>query len=318
MGHKVKVLNYNLWDYDLKEELKDHDIACFTGFEEFKPYVLKDEKVCRELGLEIVIGGALATFNGIPEFSGFQFKGEIETGDINDFPYPDYEGFGIGEYHKRHDINYMGILTSRGCPYSCTFCAQTCKFRMRNLKSVFNEIDFYINNYDAEMIVFNDNTLNINKPRWMKICKGMRIPWSAAIRCQPFDEEMAWAAKTSGCQYLVVGVESFNQNKLDMMNKKIRVKSIYKTLDLLHKYDIDYHGNLLVGFENETAIEITEEIMSSVGGRYNIFPTLVQPFIGTNDGKNRKISTAEVDAFTKIFTEYTEAKGKYCYPQLEL
>jgi len=316
-GHKVKVLNYNLWDYDLTEELKGQDMVGFTGFEEFKPAILRDERICINAGVKTVIGGALATFGGILEFNGLKYAGEAGSfDDINTYPFPDYEGFGIDEYHKRHSMKYMGVLTGRGCPYSCTFCAQTCNFRLRDLDNVFDEVNQYIDKYKLDMIVFNDNTLNINKPRWMEICKRVKIPWGAAIRCQPFDEEMAKAAKDSNCEYLVVGVESFDQFKLNRMNKKIKVKQIIRTLDLLHKYKIDYHGNILVGFANETISDIINEV-NSTPLKYNLFPAMVQPFIGTKNGKTRSITNEEFKHLNQQFVEYTESKGKTCYPQLE-
>lgn len=321
-GHDVKVLNYNLWDYDLKEELKGQDVAMFTGFEEFKPLILRDSAICEEMGVRSIVGGALATFGGMDGYNGLVYHGEFETvmghDDINKFPLPDYEGFGIDEYHKRHGLRYMGVLTGRGCPYSCTFCAQTCEFRLKKLGGVFQEIDLYIKKYGIEMVVFNDNTLNINKPRWMKICAEMksRGTWCAAIRCQPFDEEMARAAKESGCVYLVVGVESFNQEKLDRMNKKIKVKQIVRTLDLLHKYNIDYHGNILFGFEDETAEDINQE-RSAMPEKYKLFPAMVQPFIGTKDGHERAITNDEYIALNTEFIGYVESQGKYCYPELK-
>lgn len=314
IGHNVKVLNYNLWDYDLEGELDGCDIAGFTGFEEFKPFILRDEKTCLNKGIKTMVGGALATFGGIPEFKGLKYVGEVAD-DIDRMP--DYEGFGIDEYHKRHPIKYMGVLTSRGCPYSCTFCAQTCMYRLRKLDRVFDEIEEYVRKYNIEMVVFNDNTLNINKSRWMSICSRIEIPWCAAIRCQPFDEEMAKAAKNSNCKYLVVGVESFNQEKLDRMNKKIKVKQIIRALDLLDKYKIDYHGNILVGFEDETLADITDEL-KTVPLKYSLYPAMVQPFTGTQNGKHRKITGEEYTMLNDSFIEYAKLGGKTCYPQLEL
>jgi radical SAM superfamily enzyme YgiQ (UPF0313 family) len=317
LGHNVKVLNYNLWDYDLKEELKGQNVAGFTGFEEFKPYILRDEKICLETGIKTMVGGALATFNAIPEFNGLKYQGEVEQ--FGKYGLPDYEAFGIDEYHRLHNLKYMGVLTGRGCPYSCTFCSQTCKFKLRNIDNVFAEIDLYKEKYGIEMIVFNDNTFNINKTRFMKFCDGMKdrgLTWSAAVRCSPFDEDMARAAEESGCVYLVVGVESFNQEKLDRLDKKIKTWQITRTLDLLHKYGIDYHGNILVGFEDETLTDISMEINSIPKG-YNLFPVMVQPFVGTAEGKKRGITKEQFDGLTKTFTQYIESKGKYCYPQLE-
>lgn len=323
-GCEVKVLNYNLWDYDFEEELSGQDLALFTGFEEFKKQIMRDSEICFNLGIKPIVGGALATFGGMKDFRGKVYAGEIESeilghNNIDIFPLPDYEGFGIDEYHKRHNLRYMGVLTGRGCPWSCTFCAQTCEFRLRKLDNVFGEIDLYRQKYNIEMTVFNDNTLNINKPRWMKICEGMkgRGIWCAAIRCQPFDDDMARAAKESGCVYLVVGVESFNQEKLDRMNKKIRVHQIVRTLDLLHKYNINYHGNVLFGFENESIGDINEEWLS-VDKNYKVFPAMVQPFVGTKDGMDRKITNDEYSKLNTEFIKYVHDNGKYCYPELEV
>ena len=320
-GHEIKVLNYNLWEYDFIEEVKDQDAVLFTGFEEFALQILRDAKFCKEMGIWTVLGGALATY--IPEVIGKYVDqlwiGEFEeTSKIDDLPLPDYESFGIEEYHKRHEEKYMGVLTSRGCPYSCTFCTQICKFRVRSLGKVFGEIEYYKRKYNLDSIVFNDNTFNLSKSRFMKICswlKGKGLKWGASIRCDIFDEEMVKAAKESSCNYFVVGVESFNQEKLDLMNKRIKVVEIYKTLDLLHKYKINYHGNILVGFENESYEDIANEV-SIIPSGYNVFPVLVQPFVGTSNGKTRLITKKEEEFLNLEFSKYIENFEMYQYPAL--
>jgi radical SAM superfamily enzyme YgiQ (UPF0313 family) len=317
MGMAVKVLNYNLWDYDLKAEIKGQDLVGFTGFEEFLPYIKRDAEICKEMGIKTILGGALATFKPeeMKKYVTFVEQGEYDFGiDVC----PDYDGFGIDEYHRRHSNRYMGILTSRGCPYHCTFCAQTCKFRMRNLVDVFSETDYYIYKYKIKTIIFNDNTLNLTKERFIDICHSMRqrrLSWGAAIRVVPWDEEMAFAASEGGCQYLVVGVESFNQARLDMMNKQVTVDQITRCLDILNHYKIGYSGNILVGFENDTFQDITIEV-NSIPGRFKVFPTLVQPFIGTKNGHTRKIDKEQVDFLTSTFREYVESCGKYLYPAI--
>ena len=127
--------------------------------------------------------------------------------------------------------------------------------------------------------------------------------------------DMAKAAKESNCSYFVVGVESFKQEKLDRMNKKIKVQQILDTLDLLHKYDIDYHGNVLLGFEGETYEDIHSEV-SSIPEKYKVFPMLVQPFIGTKNGFTRSISEDESTYLSSLFVGYVEAENKYCYAEV--
>lgn len=319
-GHKVKVLNYNLWDYDLKEEIKNQDVVMFTGFEEFKNSIIRDSQTCKEAGVQVIIGGALATFctEEMSKYSDLICIGEFEQCSINEIPFPDYEGFEVEEYFKRNEMKHIGVLTSRGCPFHCTFCSQTCGFRMRDLSNVFQEIDEYINKYKPDSIIFNDNTFNINKQRFIKVCEEMRsrkIAWGASIRCDVFDESMVVIAKNSGCLYFVVGIESFTQERLDMMNKCIKVEDIYRTLDLLHKHKINYHGNILLGFENDTYQDIANEV-SKIPVGYSVFPILVQPFIGTQNGRQRLLTSEESKFLSEEFRNYVYANDKYQYPSL--
>ena len=331
-GHAVSVLNYNLRDYDFVSEVRRADAVLFTGFEEFLSYIKRDALICRNLGIKTILGGALATFkpDEMSQFVDVVVTGEgecvvskalcsegIVTGlrpSINDLPFPDYEGFGISEYHKRHTFRYMGVITSRGCPHTCRFCAQTCSYQQRNLSSVFEEIDHYKATYGVTHIVFNDNTLNLNKVRFLAICAGMKLrglAWGAAIRVDVFDDEMARAAKESGCWYFIVGVESFNDDKLSAMNKRVTADQIRSTLDLLHKYGIEYHGNVLVGLPDESQQDILNELRS-LPLQYNIFPVLVQPFVGTQY-QNRGINNDEANRLSSFFKEYAESKGKVMY-----
>jgi anaerobic magnesium-protoporphyrin IX monomethyl ester cyclase len=335
-GHDVKVLNYNLWDYDLEKEIAGQDAVCFTGFEEFKDSIIRDASLCRSKGIHTVLGGALATFT--PDIMSNHVdalvigEGEYAVNDaikakgmyygtvynLDELPLPDYEGFGIHEYIKRHDTNYIGVLTSRGCPYSCSFCAQTCACQNRSLLNTMAEIEYYQNKYKSEMVIFNDNTLNSSRRRFLLVCGMMRylgMPWGAAIRADIFDEDMARAAKHSGCQYFVVGVESFNQDKLNAMNKGILVDDIYRTLNLLEKYKINYHGNVLVGFEGESYQDIIDEV-DAIPDNFKIFPCMVQPFIGTGEGHTRSITDDQYNSLQALFRGIVENAGKYLYPEL--
>jgi radical SAM superfamily enzyme YgiQ (UPF0313 family) len=336
-GHDVKVLNYNLFNFEHKKEIEGCDVVMFTGFEEFYPYIVRDAAICRSMGIKTILGGALATFR--PDLmlehvdtvvlgegeevleKALKEKGKIlgEKPDLDRLPYPDYEGFGIDEYNKRHKIHYMGVLTSRGCLYNCSFCSHTCRFQNRNLCGVFAEMLTYKEKYGISHIVFNDNTLNLSMGRFINICEVMLcldITWSGAIRLDRWNDRMAEAAKISGCQYLVVGIESFNQKKLDMMNKKITVEQIKRSLDILEKYDIKYHGNVLFGFEGETADDIFNEL-EMIPLRYSVYPAMVRPFIGTRDGKDHGLSQDEWNYFNDRFNKYILSSGKYTYPDLQ-
>lgn len=300
LGHIVKVLNFNLHDYDLHKEFRGQDAVLFTGGEEFVPAIAAAASIAKEMGIHTVAGGAAATW--MP----FKMRDQVDAvvegegeGAITDalfgpgiyqarpvpfslIPRPDYEGFGIQEYLRRNPVRYMGVLASRGCPFQCSFCAHTTVYRARPLPDVFAEIDHYRQAYGATTIIFNDNTLNVSPERFLTICEGMGgrgMAWSGAIRTDRFNEEMAREAKRSGCRYVVVGVESFQQDRLDRMGKGTTVEDNVRTLDLLHKYRIPYHGNLLLGFDWDTLDGIKGELATAPRD-YVLYPIAVAPFCG--------------------------------------
>jgi hypothetical protein len=99
------------------------------------------------------------------------------------------------------------------------------------------------------------------------------------------------------------------------MGKKSTVTDNTRTLDLLHKYRIAYHGNLLLGFDWDAPGAITREL-SSVPGGYNVFPCLLQPFIGIKARPG--IFGEERDLWSERFRRYAESKGMNCYPSAEI
>lgn len=338
LGHQVVVINENLSgagtartvDYSL------YNAVLMTGFEEHKPHIIETATVCRRLGVKTILGGALATYcpdemlkyvdtvvlgEGEPVMrQALKEKGKIYgcKPDLSTLPLPDYEGYGIQEYNRIHAQRYMGVLTSRGCPFHCRFCAHICAYQERSLESVSAEIGCYQDRYGVETIVFNDNTLNVRKRRFLEICEMMQgrgLRWSAAIRCDQFDEETARAAKDSGACYFVVGVESFRQEKLDAMNKRLQREQIIRTLDLLHDHQIDYHGNVMFGLPGETTLDVLDELME-MPKKYNVLPVFVQGFVGTDLAGKSAISREDRQKFDGYFRELVVVKGKYCYPEL--
>lgn len=326
-GHHVKVLNYNLYDYDLEAEIADCQAVLFTGFEEFLPYIQRDAATAKHIGVKTVIGGALATFKTdemaqicdvviVGEGEGIVCDAIKSTGVFfgnpisSSLPYPDYQGFGISEYHSRNPYRHIGILTTRGCPYRCTFCAQTCRFKARPVEECIVEMEHYRTEYAPDYVVINDNTFNLSKNRVREFCGYFATvgqKWSAAIRADKFDAEMAGWFAGSNCEKVIIGVESFNQKKLDAMNKQVTAAQIKHALDLLHDNNINYHANLLVGFPGESMADITAEVQD-IPIKYNVLPCTVRPFIGNTWGKS-DLTPEETTHLNHVFKEYAESRG---------
>lgn len=328
LGHSVTWFNHNLESYPISV-LEDFDAVLLTGFESFLPEIKRVGAWGKKNHLKTILGGALATYyptemakwvdvvvagegDEVLE-QALQMRQGIVAGtkpNLEEVLWPDYYGVGIAEYHRRNKTRHMGVLTARGCPFSCTFCGATCSYQARTLSSVCQEVGWYIDHHGADRIVFNDNTLNVSRPRWFAICEmmsGFGVPWSAAIRTDKIDEAMVQAAKDSGGEYFVVGVESFNQKKLAQMNKRTTVEMNTRTLDLLHKYDIDYHGNILFGFPGETIQDIQQELFS-LPSHYNLYPVVVQPFAGCGVPEREDLAGVQ-----QMFMQFAESRGMNVY-----
>jgi radical SAM superfamily enzyme YgiQ (UPF0313 family) len=331
LGHVVTVFNLNLYDFTDEEITTGCDVVLMGGCDEFRANIIRVADVCRGKGIRTVLGGGLATFcteemcKYVDSIVVGEGEGALETAlaidgthhglvvDIESVT-PDYEGFGIAEYHARHKRRYMGVLASRGCPFRCVFCSHSVKYRERSLDAVFAEVDGYRQKYGIDYLVVNDNTLNVRKDRFLDFCRriqGRELEWSAAIRTDVFDEEMVRAGKEAGLSYLVVGVESFDQVRLDKMNKRTTVEKTRRTLDLLHKYRIGYHGNILLGFD-QTEDDIIREV-ESLPMEYNIFPVLMQPFCGVR--ATPSITGDRRHVLSSAFREFATDSGMKVYPE---
>lgn len=337
-GHRVKFFNFNLRPHDLKAELKGMDAALFGGSSEFLPLLKEDAALCRKLGVKSILGGPLATFCADEMLEHFETvimraaeevledalvsSGKIQgrKPNLRGLPYPDYDGFGVEEYFRRNGRRELAVLSSRGCPHSCIFCAEVCPFQMRPLADVFAEVDFSVKKYGLTHLWFFDGTLNLSKDRFLALCEGMRErpPWSGFIRVEPFDEEMAEAAKGSGVRYLGPGVESFRQEKLDMMKKGVTVKQICRTLDLLAKYRIEHVSQVLVGWPGESEREIIAEL-EGIPDRYRAYisPAVVQPFPGTRVAKERSVSGKFLQTMMELFALCQIVGADFFHPMIE-
>ena len=122
-------------------------------------------------------------------------------------------------------------MTSRGCPYSCSFCQCNAifgsKIRFRSAENIYAEIKLLKDHYDAEAIWFVDDTLPVNKRHLSEICaimKELKMWWSCQGRIDTVDEKTVRMMSKSGCIQIDFGVESGSNRILrEIINKRITV-----------------------------------------------------------------------------------------------
>lgn len=180
---------------------------------------------------------------------------------LDDLPFPAYELIDLNKYQCLIDEKKFtaSIITSRGCPYKCTFCSKPLKqelWRPRSPKNVVDEIECLYNKGIREFF-FADENFNVNPKRVRDICKeiqkrDIKIYWSFRGRVNQIDEKTIKECKKAGCRRIHFGIERANDKDLKYIRKDITINMIVKAIRLCKKYKITTLGNFMIGFPDET------------------------------------------------------------------
>lgn len=195
--------------------------------------------------------------------------------DINEIPFPDRKAIknerNISTAYKDNEMRIASILSSRGCPFTCSFCSSHCVWgrgsRLRSSLNIIEEFEDLINNWKIDFVKFSDDTFTVDKQRVIDFCKlkmerGIKTPYGANAHINTMDEEMIKYLKESGCQELWYGVESGSPKILKDMHKNTNIDNIKEVFRLTKKYGIKTRAYFLLGMPNETIedIKMTENL----------------------------------------------------------
>lgn len=227
-----------------------------------------------------------------------------ETMDLSVLPMPAYHKINMEYYLKisRVIIRYLyisgaHIFTSRGCPFSCTFCAnrniwkmqkQGPAVRYRPTGQVLNEIEFLKKNYGMDGFYLADDTFAINESRAINFCeelalRNLNVVWAMETRVNLVTEKLLGAAKRAGCIQVEFGVESGSQDALDRMKKGIRVQDTIRAFDLCRKKGLRTFANILINTPGETEDDLRKTLWLKKRIRADrASVNITVPFIGSD------------------------------------
>lgn len=183
------------------------------------------------------------------------------------------------------------IMTSRGCPYRCTFCLagelSDYNLILRDPFKVVDEIEECVMKYNIKDFFFYADTFTYKKEWVITLCeeilnRKLKIKWGANSRADTLDEDRIKAMKMSGCEILGFGLESGRQETLDRSKKGIKLQDSEKVIRLCKKYGIKSYMVFMIGFPWETREHVldTIEFAIKLDGDFVDF-TVVYPYPGT-------------------------------------
>jgi len=247
------------------------------------------EFTLRELCEAISKGQGPETVPGLAWQEGGEYKESAARPpykDLDEIPFPARDLFPVKEYDrisqpmgmvfKRRP--FMSLITSRGCPYRCTFCSSTNfwgnKYRTRSPTNVLDEMEELMHKFGMREFKFFDDNLTANPQRAKKIFQGMidrnlDVTWNTpnGVHVAHIDEEMLELMKRSGCYELTLAVESGDPDVLrDIIHKPTDLDQIRTAAKLMRKKGIGTYGFFVIGFPGETRQQIqnTLDFASSV------------------------------------------------------
>ncbi|MBF0358323.1 MAG: tetratricopeptide repeat protein [Magnetococcales bacterium] len=172
-----------------------------------------------------------------------------------------------------HDYFSLRILiTSRGCPFRCTFCGSESqwgsKLKMNSVENILQLIEQKVVIDGAKFLAFKDDTFTASKKRILTICKGitekkLNFVWSCDTRVNSLSEEVLRAMRMAGCQRISVGVESGSPTILETIKKKLVPEKVIEVSKIARKYGIQVRFYMIVGNRGET-LETFEESLQLI------------------------------------------------------
>lgn len=185
--------------------------------------------------------------------------------DLDALPFPAFHLFGVERYPGKYPI-----ITSRGCPFSCVFCASSLiwgrKWRARSPENVIAEVQYIISNFGPKPVDFHDDGFNMSLQRVNAICdlfinEKIKIPWGVrGLRVDMVDAETARKMRRAGCSHVAIGVESANRQVLEKIRKKESIEQVKEGVKYLRAAGIDVIGHFMIGNPGETLETVKESI----------------------------------------------------------
>jgi anaerobic magnesium-protoporphyrin IX monomethyl ester cyclase len=194
--------------------------------------------------------------------------------DVDALPFPDRDLAGV-QYSsaifgvKINSRKFTTMLSSRGCPFNCSFCGIR-KFtrrawRPRSVENVMAELE-YLQSEGYEQFLFADDNFTLNAKRVSKLCRsikkaGMDIEWFCDSRVDHVSYDMFREMVKAGCRCLFFGIESANQRILDYYRKGITPEQSEKAVCKARKAGVDVIvGSFIVGAPDETEREVVNTL----------------------------------------------------------
>ena len=191
--------------------------------------------------------------------------------DLDNLPFPNRHLLPMKRYTSvlGTSSTITTMITSRGCPYRCTYCKlnfqKTLQRSAQNVIEEFNQIQ----QLGISEVEVYDDTFTWQPQRVQEICKGIldrriQVRWAIRDRVSGVREENLSLLRKAGCNRIHLGIESASEKTLKTIKKSIHIPQIEEAVRLVKKYRFTTLNYFMIGLPGETRADVQETIEYSL------------------------------------------------------
>lgn len=204
--------------------------------------------------------------------------------DINALPFPLFDKLDLSQYapalYKEKRSVTLPIMTSRGCPFACSFCDRTVlgsKVRFYDIDYISNMISMLFEKFHVDCFDLVDENICITKERLEAICRLFKekflkhnIRWGCSMRADSVDQDTGKLLYDAGCRSVSFGIESGSPKMLKTYNKKMDLQKLPDKCRMIRSAGISLAGSIIIGGpgEDERSIADTMELVRKISLDY--------------------------------------------------
>lgn len=212
--------------------------------------------------------------------------------DLDSLPFPARHLFDLKRYGLRTPGGQpmVTVMSSRGCPYNCSYCFKGIvgrTYRQRSPGNIIAELRQVIDQYDVRNFYFIDDLFTIDRHRLnalteQLVAARLDIRWQCLGRVDRVDAEVLRKMYAAGCRRIHYGIESGNQQILDGVGKGIKLEQVRQAVRWTQEAGIEVKGYFMLGLPGDTeeTLQQTIDLATELDLDETMF-SLTTPFPGT-------------------------------------
>ncbi|HEY6558129.1 MAG TPA: radical SAM protein [Polyangiaceae bacterium] len=219
---------------------------------------------------------------------------QARSADLDELPDPlsALGAFDARAYGPSSSAVPAGLLSSRGCPAACTFCANNVtgrKFRFHSPERVASETRRMVKELSRPAFAFFDDSFAVGAARMQRLCRALEsaegAQWTCTAHPAHLDRDVLLAMQRAGCRGVDIGLESGDAGMLRTIGKGVRSERVLQVLEWAGELGLHTVVNLMVGWPDETEAQLAAtlafiERAAPIAGGFNARGVLV-PHPGT-------------------------------------